>query len=185
MEPHGTLDEARDSPMQHSADFWIDHLGLEPHPEGGYFRETHRSPVTVHPPGFGGPRHLTTTIYFLLKAGQISQLHRLRAEEMWHFYTGSSLTLHQLRSPNGYVTAQVGPHAEHGHLFHTVVPSGVWFGATVDDARPGAFSLVACTCSPGFAFEDFTLANRDEMLEGFPAHADVIRMLTLEPQNFS
>lgn len=167
--------------MRHSAEFWIEHLRLEPHPEGGYFRETHRSPVTVHPPGFGGPRRLTTTIYFMLKAGQFSQLHRLRAEEVWHFYTGSSLTLHQIHSSGRYVTARVGPHADQGQQFHTVVPSGLWFGATVDDTQPGAFSLVACTCSPGFEFEDFTLANREEMLERFPAHAGVVRMLTLEP----
>ncbi|MFP4171505.1 MAG: cupin domain-containing protein [Candidatus Hydrogenedentota bacterium] len=171
--------------MRHSAEFWINHLRLEPHPEGGYFRETHRSPVVVHPPGFEGPRHLTTTIYFLLEAGQISQLHQLRANEMWHFYTGTPLTLHQLSSPDEYVTARVGPHADEGQQFHTVVPSGVWFGATVDDARPGAFSLVACTCSPGFEFEDFKLADREEMLDRFPAHAGVIRMLTLAPGNSS
>ena len=171
--------------MHHSAEFWIDHLRLEPHREGGYFRETYRSPFTVYPPGFEGQRHLTTTIYFLLKAGQISQLHQLRAEEIWHFYAGSPLTLHQLRSTKEYVTARIGPHVEQGQQFHTVVPSGVWFGATVDDARPGAFSLVACTCSPGFEFEDFTLANRDEMLERFPAHAGIVRMLTLEPGHSS
>ena len=171
--------------MHHSAEFWIDHLRLEPHREGGYFRETYRSPFTVYPPGFEGQRHLTTTIYFLLKAGQISQLHQLRAEEIWHFYAGSPLTLHQLRSAEEYVTARIGPHVEQGQQFHTVVPSGVWFGATVDDARPGAFSLVACTCSPGFEFEDFTLANRDEMLKRFPAHAGIVRMLTLEPGHSS
>jgi uncharacterized protein len=79
------------------ADYWIERLGLEPHPEGGYFRQTYRSGAVVArealPAGFSGARPVSTAIYFLLEGGNFSAFHRLRSDELWHFYSGGALVI--------------------------------------------------------------------------------------------
>ena len=167
------------------AAYWVKALDLGAHPEGGWFRETYRSVDRVAAgeaawsgsgSGSGGERAASTAIYYLLEGAQFSAFHRIRSDEAWHFYAGSSLILHELHESGTLVETRLGGDPEFGESFQAVVPAGRWFAATV--ANPRGFALVGCTVAPGFDFRDFELASRDELIARFPQHADVIRRLT-------
>jgi len=158
---------------------WISALGLLPHPEGGFYRETYRSAETieaVHLPRFAGPRPYSTAIYFLLPGDHISALHRIESDEVWHFYAGSAVTL-TIIDPNGKRTDQrLGGGVARGERFQVVVPAGCWYGAAVDDR--GSWALLGGTVAPGFDFADFELADRATLLAEFPQHREAIVRLT-------
>ncbi len=159
---------------------WISALGLIVHPEGGFYRETYRSAETIAaahlPPRFGGPRAYSTAIYFLLPADQISALHRIESDEVWHFYAGSAVTL-TLIHPDGKLTEhRLGPGLARDERFQVVVPARCWYGAVVDD-RDG-WALLGGTVAPGFDFADFELADRATLLAEFPQHRQAILRLT-------
>lgn len=127
-------------------------LGLAPHPEGGFYRETFRDPATL--PG-GGTRARSTCIYFLLPAGVISRWHTVDAVETWHWYAGATLRL-SIAPPSGgtIVSADLGPDLRAGERPQGVVPNGHW-----QQARSlGAWTLVGCTVAPGFEFAGFRMA---------------------------
>ncbi len=166
-------------PMNAKAQYWIEHLQLQPHPEGGYYRETYRAEgrllgCCLHE--HEGPRQLATAIYFLLAGDQFSALHRLRSDEMWHFYAGSPLTLHIIQPDGQLVQVRLGNNPANGESFQAVVKAGCWFGATVDD--PEGYALVGCTVAPGFEFEDFELGDRQRLIEQYPQHREIIERLT-------
>jgi predicted cupin superfamily sugar epimerase len=156
------------------AKYWIEKLALVQHPEGGYYRETYRSAETIPQSGlpgrFDGPRTFSTAIYFLLPAGEISALHRIKSDEVWHFYDGGSLTIHVLSDAGEYAPIELGSEAEH----QAVVAAGCWFGAEV---RQGDFVLAGCTVAPGFDFRDFEMADRF-LCSNYPAHRALIERLT-------
>lgn len=129
----------------------IDALGLTPHPEGGWYRETWRAEAVE------GERAAGTAIYYLLQAGEFSHWHRVDAAEVWHFYAGAPLAL--TVSPNGHDAEawRLGPEIAAGQRPQLVVPAGWWQCAT----SLGAFTLVGCTVSPGFSFEGFEMAPPD------------------------
>lgn len=164
--------------MSAQAEHWIRTLALAPHPEGGYFRESHRSPETLPlaalPPGFTGDRSISTAIYYLLRPGDRSRLHRLRADEVWHLYDGGPLTLHLLHRDGRYDPKLLGRDPTLGQAFQQVVPHGVWFGAEATDD----FALVGCTVAPGFSFEDFELGAREALLAQYPQHRELVLRLT-------
>ncbi|NIW80716.1 MAG: hypothetical protein GWN16_15195 [Calditrichae bacterium] len=166
--------------MNRNADYWIKKLNLSKHPEGGYFREVYRSPEKIGgeslPSRFEGDRVFATSIYFLLRGGEVSKLHRLKADETWHFYTGSSLTLFLIDERGKLSQIVLGPDYEKGEVFQTVIPHDCWFGAKVND--PNAYTLVGCTVAPGFEFGDFELAQRKDLLNRFPQHKNIIEQLT-------
>ncbi len=153
-----------------SQHFWVDHLNLRPHPEGGYFTETYRTSAPE------GQRAASTGIYFLLPSHDVSHLHRIDADEMWHFYEGSALTVHIISESGEYSSLSIGDDPDKGQAFQGVVPAGVWFGATVDE--PDGYALVGCTVAPGFEFGGFELADRADMLDKFPGHSEIIKRLT-------
>lgn len=141
----------------------IERLGLEPHPEGGWYRERWRSPVVLEPEalpaGYPGPRSAMTSIYFLLPAGAESAPHRVRSEELWLHHEGDAVALGigptiaaARATPNAHVLGP-GPAAQH----QVVVPAGAWQTARVVDGALG-YALVGCVVAPGFDFEDFELA---------------------------
>jgi predicted cupin superfamily sugar epimerase len=172
------------------ARYWIEKLGLAPHPEGGYFRQTYKSGLVIpgnalsHP----GARAASTAIYFLLERENFSAFHRLRSDEMWHFYAGSPLTVHVISPAGAYSNVVLGSDPEAGQVFQAVVLAGCWFGAegaknshfSQNRREMGhpLFSLVGCTVAPGFEFDDFEMATREELIKAYPQHADVIRRLT-------
>jgi predicted cupin superfamily sugar epimerase len=157
---------------------WIERLGLVPHPEGGHYREAYRSaevvPAAALPPRFGGDRAFCTAIYFLLQGQDFSALHRIKQDEVWHFYDGAALTVHVLDDAGEYSTIHLGRDAGEEPL--GVVPAGRLFGATVRDGR--SWSLVGCTVAPGFDFADFELPGRAELCRLYPQHRTVIERLT-------
>jgi len=124
-------------------------LDLQPHPEGGWFRETWRSPVEFTPSGYEGPRASATAIHFLLLPGERSAPHTVRSDEIWLWHRGGPLLL-----DIGGEEITLGPDVEHGHLLQAVVPGGV-----SQSARPAAdeYVLVSCIVAPGFDFADFQL----------------------------
>lgn len=128
-----------------------------PHPEGGYYKETYRSLETTQTPR--GERSVATGIYYLLEAGQSSSLHRIKSDEMWHFYAGDPLIVYE-KSGDGLIKETVlGSDFMRGHLSQYVVPAGAWFGAYLP--KDSQYAFVGCTVSPGFDFSDFELASKD------------------------
>ena len=158
--------------MKPSAEEWISRLNLQPHPEGGFFRETYRASTAVSTEA--GSRSFATHIYFLLRAGECSHLHRIRSDEGWHFYAGSPLVIHQFEK--NYRATVLGSPESNDSPFQAVVPAGVWFGA---ESLGHDFSLVGCTVSPGFDFADFELAHAKDLKTVYPEHADMIDRLCL------
>ncbi len=166
--------------MNPSAQFWIDALGLVAHPEGGYFRETYRSteqlPAAALPPRFGGPRAFATAIYFLLTGSSFSALHRVRSDELWHFYAGSRVTLSMIDEPGRLSIVRLGSDIGQGETFQALAPAGTWFGASVE--HPDDWALVGCTVAPGFDFADFELGKRAALVALYPPHRALIETLT-------
>ena len=152
-----------------TAQDWIALLQLVSHPEGGFYRETYRSPVAVVLPAFTGARAVSTAIYFLLPAGNVSALHRIKSDEIWHFYAGQALTIHLITAAGKYTALTVGPDQP-----QAVVPAGCWFGATIETG----YALVGCTVAPGFDFCDFEMAERSALLAMYPQHRTLIERLT-------
>ena len=162
----------------------IESLHLAPHPEGGFFLETYRSPLTLNELlQFEGKRSCSTAIYYLLTSETRSHLHQIKSDEVWHFYKGSSLVIHMLSHEGVYSKKTLGPNLAEGESFQFVVPAGVWFGAEV--VKGGDYCLVGCTVSPGFDFSDFKLANRSEMLSLYPQHAEFLEEFCLESSETS
>lgn len=163
-----------------SAEELVRRLELIRHPEGGWFRESYRStevvPAAALPERFGGPRSYSTSIYFLLERGDFSALHRIKSDEMWHFYAGDPLTIQVITPPGVHRKIDLGRDIAAGQSFQAVVPAGCWFGAEMSGA--GDYSLVGCTVSPGFDFADFEMGDRDELLRQYGAHAEIIGRLT-------
>ncbi|HNW45305.1 MAG TPA: cupin domain-containing protein [Elusimicrobiales bacterium] len=163
-----------------TAEELIHAYGLARHPEGGYFRENYRASglaTAAEPAGLlPGPRNFSTAIYFLLPAGNRSRLHRIKSDEVWHFYLGAPLTIAQLMSDGGIVSTVLGADIKAGQKLQHVVPAGCWFGAHHTGAA--GFSFVGCTVAPGFDFKDFELGCRAELSKQFPAAKELIAKLT-------
>ncbi len=142
------------------ADAIVAALGLTPHPEGGFFREIFRSTSDVTPADGRGARAALTVIHFLLARGQMSRLHRVRSDEVWHFIEGAPLELVAWEADSNRIERwQVGPPST-GAVPLCVVPAGWWQAA----ATGGDYTLVGCTVGPGFDFADFTMLKVDEAL---------------------
>lgn len=154
-------------------------LKLQPHPkEDGFFVETYRCSETIAwealPSRYGGTRAYSTAIYFLLKAGGFSEMHRLRSDEVFHFYAGSPAEILLLDAEGNGKTKRLGNRLEVGELPQIVVPAMCWQGMR----STGEFSLLGTTVAPGFEYVDYQSGNREELISQYPAFADLIRALT-------
>jgi len=159
-----------------TADTWITRLALLRHPEGGWYRETYRSADGVEaaalPGRFGGRRAFSTAIYYLLRAGERSALHRIKSDEVWHHYAGDAVTLWLLEPTGCACEMRLGGDGEP----QVIVPAGTWYGARVVDG--GAYALMGGTVAPGFDFADFELADRAGLLAAWPGQRAIIETLT-------
>jgi predicted cupin superfamily sugar epimerase len=166
--------------LEKTSQYWIEKLRLEAHPEGGYFRQTYRAETTIArealPAGFRGARAASTAIYFLLEGENFSAFHRLRSDEVWHFYAGSAVAVHVIDRAGGYSSILLGGDPEAGQVFQAVVRAGCWFASHVADWK--SFAVVGCTVAPGFEFEDFEMGRRESLAEEFPQHRGVTGRLT-------
>jgi predicted cupin superfamily sugar epimerase len=149
----------------------IDRLELVPHPEGGYYKETFRSPGTIA----SGDRNLMTAIYFLLTSTDVSHFHKIVGDEHWFHHSGSPLIVHTL-DEHGHTEHLLGSDLSKGQQPQLMVPSGTIFGSSIVDTD--AYSLVSCTVAPGFDFRDFKLYTKEELLPLFPEHEAIISRLT-------
>ena len=166
--------------MTKDAAYWIEKLGLEAHPEGGYYRQTYKAELILAkgslPAEFTGARAASTAIYFLLRGEVFSAFHRLRSDEVWHFYVGATLVVHVIDGGGPYSEILLGSDAEAGEVLQAVVKAGCWFGSRVRDGK--GFALVGCTVAPGFEFEDFEMGKRSGLVREYPQHRALIEGLT-------
>lgn len=158
----------------------IQFYDLSPLPfEGGFYKETYRAQGVIPKEALEthkGDRHFSTAIYFLLPKGVKSKLHRIKSDELWHFYLGGPLHVVQL-FPGGKVEEIIlGNNIKKGELLQHVVPAGCWFGAYPNENTD--FSFVGCTVAPGFDFADFELADKQELSLQFPHVKDIIHELS-------
>jgi predicted cupin superfamily sugar epimerase len=159
----------------------IRRFDLKPHPEGGFFSETYRSAERVRradggADGAADTRSASTAIYYLLCDGAHSAWHRIKSDEVWHFYAGEPLNVHVLDAAGKLVTHKLGNALSHRDaVFQAVVPAGLWFAAECAD--PATFALVGCTVAPGFEFSEFDLADVDALKSRSPQHAAFIGRL--------
>ncbi|WP_419960181.1 cupin domain-containing protein [Psychrobacillus sp. BM2] len=158
--------------MMRDATYYIKHLGLESHPEGGYFQNSYSSQ------NHDGNRKLYTSIYFLLGAGDVSHFHRLKSDELWYFHDGSPLLIHVIDEEGNYIEHKLGLDLENGEVPQVLVPKNTIFGSSVIDNR--AFSLVGCMVAPGFEYEDFELFTQNELLHKYPSHKEIIYKMAYE-----
>lgn len=152
---------------------------LEPHPEGGWYKQTYKSTeqiaVGALPERFVSNRFFSTAIYFLLEHGNFSAFHRIKSDECWHFYAGDPLLAYIIEQNGQLKTISLGNDPGKGQTFQYVVPAGCWLAS-----RPAAesqYCFVGCTVSPGFEFEDFELANADDLIKMYPQHKEIIEEL--------
>ncbi|WP_317897180.1 cupin domain-containing protein [Aurantibacillus circumpalustris] len=163
-----------------TVNYLIKKLELLPHPEGGYYKETYRSDEKVAqiglPDRFTGERTFATAIYFLIEKDNFSALHKIKSDETWHFYYGDALEVIEIDDQGNITTTHVGQNLKEGEVFQYTVKANTWFGSRVKEG--GSFSLVGCTVAPGFDFEDFEMANRNELVKEFPQHKKLIEEMT-------
>ena len=164
------------------AQYFVDHLGLLPHPEGGFYKETYRCTEVVSssclPSRFGDNRSVSTAIYFLLRKGEFSAFHRIKSDECWHFYAGDALRIHVIDAKGNYSFIKLGAKLDEGQVLQAVVPAGSWFASEPEPAS--SFALVGCTVAPGFDFADFELATVQQLATTFPQLGSLIRRLCRE-----
>jgi predicted cupin superfamily sugar epimerase len=158
----------------------IDQFELQPHPEGGWYRQTYKSreqiAAEVLPQRFSGDRTFSTAIYFLLEKGNFSAFHRIKSDECWHFYDGDPLLIYIIQQTGSLDVISLGRDFEKGELFQYVVPANCWFASR---PAPGSeYSFAGCTVSPGFEFDDFELANATNLFNAYPKHKDLIQELS-------
>lgn len=164
----------------YTADYWKVKLDLLPHPEGGFYKETYKASEVISkdclPSRFGGDRSFSTAIYFMLEQGDISVFHKIKSDELWHFYAGQTLEVYCIDLKGELTVFRLGSDFEAGDSFQVVVPANCWFASK--PASESTFSLMGCTVAPGFDFGDFEMANRKELIAIYPQHSEIITTLT-------
>jgi len=157
--------------LQKQALGWIRKLHLEKHPEGGYFAQTYKSKVMVSANGYPGQRHASTAIYYMLAGNQFSAFHRMKSDEVWHHYAGSTLTLYVIK--DGILSnTRIGK----WHEMQGIVEAGSWIAASLDNRR--SYCLVGCTVSPGFDYRDWELGSRKDLIRSYPKYRKIIERHT-------
>jgi predicted cupin superfamily sugar epimerase len=152
----------------------IKNLKLLPHPEGGYYKEMYRSEQKVNLDS-GKSRNVSTSIYYLLENEDKSRFHRIESDELWFFHQGNPLEIVSIQ--NGLLIKTIlGNNFENGEVLQAVIPAHTWFASRVKNNI--GYALVSCTVAPGFDFDDFELANKEELLKDFPDLIEYIEQFT-------
>jgi hypothetical protein len=155
-------------------------LKMRPHPiEGGYFAETYRGGLVVPQsllPGYPGDRAISTAIYYLLTPDTFSAMHRVRGDEMFHFYLGDAVEMLQLKPDSTGEMILLGQHIAAGMRLQHTVPGGVWQGSRV--RAGGKYALLGTTMAPGFEYEDYETGKRAELAAQYSQYSAMITALT-------
>ncbi len=155
-----------------SAEYYIKNLNMDPHIEGGYFKESFISNDELKQ-----DKKLWSSIYFLLRTGEVSNFHRLKSDELWYYHDGEALTIYMITPEGELVTSQLGKDIENGETPQILVPKGCIFGSAMNN---NGYSLVGCMVSPAFEYNEFELFKREYLLELYPNYKDIIIKLTRE-----
>lgn len=158
-----------------NAEYYIKKLEMIPHVEGGYFKESFLSEDNVRE-----NKKLWSSIYFLLRTGEVSNFHRLKSDELWYYHDGEALTIYMITPEGDFITKQLGTDIENGESPQVLVPKGYIFGSAMNKE---GFSLVGCMVSPAFEYEEFELFEREYLLNLYPKYKDIILKLTREKNN--
>ncbi len=155
----------------------VECLGLQPHPEGGFYIETYRSKTTFeHGDVFPATRNHSTAIYYLLEKTDFSTFHRIKSDELWHHYLGESFLISVILEDGSFEEILLGKNLQHGEKPQAMVPAGAWFASELKTKE--GFGLVGCTVSPGFDFQDFEIAERNNLIERYPELERIISRLS-------
>ncbi|HET8793422.1 MAG TPA: cupin domain-containing protein [Nitrososphaeraceae archaeon] len=159
--------------MENNSQYWIEKLGLVKHVEGGYYKQIYASQKQCQEHNI---RNLATCIFYLLEGNDFSAFHRINADEIWHFFLGSSLTLYNINENESKMKInKLGKDFEKSENLQVIIPQGDWFAAEVDDRT--SFTLVGCTVIPGFEYKNFEIGKKQSLLEKFPPYRDLIEKL--------
>lgn len=166
-----------------TASYWIEKLELEKHPEGGWYREVYLSedivPQSGLPSGFRGDRSFSTSIYYLLEGDDFSSFHRIRSDEVWHYYSGSSAIEIIMLENNRTRKCILGDDPDMNQKLQIVVPRNTWFAAKL--YNPLGYALAGCTVSPGFHYDDFELADEHLLKEFAEVRDEIVHLLRFHP----
>jgi uncharacterized protein len=165
----------RSYPVVMTSDEIVSLLDLQPHPDGGYFREVYRATEVLHLPR--GLRPAWTSYYALLTSAACIALHRVASDQVWHFYCGDPLEIIWLTQDGRRTDKQLGLDLAAGARPQVVVPARSWYGARV--AKGGSWTLIGCTIAPAPELADFDLGERAALNARFPAHGRIIAELTV------
>lgn len=152
----------------------VETLKLEPHPEGGYYKETYRSEQTLTLKE-GSVRNVSTAIYYMLENENKSSFHRIKSDELWFFHQGEPLEIVFIKDRN-LQTIILGNSIENGEVPQAKIDADTWFAAKISSGK--GYSLVSCTVAPGFDFLDFELAERSVLFQQYPDLKEVIEEFT-------
>ena len=152
--------------MNQHVQSWISQLQLQPHPEGGYYKEVIKGTM-----GGANQRAQYSSIYFLLTHDNISHFHRIDADEIWYYHDGDSLTIHMIHPDGRYEQVSLGKHIEAGDVLQYVVPKGTIFASSVEGQND--YALVGCMCQPAFEFAHFELLSQSWLNEQYPNLEDI------------
>jgi predicted cupin superfamily sugar epimerase len=158
------------------AAYWVSRLNLQPHPEGGFYKEVFRSELEVVRKSQNSIKQACTSIYYLLEGTDYSGFHRLASDEIWYFHKGEPLNIHVLDKQGVYAKQELSDTGE-GSL-SVVVPAGSWFAAEIPAAS--GFTLVSCAVAPGFDFTEFEMAKKEVLTAQYPQHASLFNKLCRE-----
>jgi predicted cupin superfamily sugar epimerase len=156
-----------------NSSYWIDHLQLQPHPEGGYYKEVFRSEMEVTGPDSFKLKKACTSIYYLLEGADYSSFHRLASDELWYFHKGVPLHIHVIDEAGAHLTLELSDAAS-GNL-SIAIKAGLWFAAEIPSKEE--FTLVSCAVAPGFDFNEFEMAEKHKLTELYPQHETLINKL--------
>lgn len=159
--------------MQTTAQYWIHRLTLQPHPEGGYYKEVFKSQNEIVRPQTTVKKRACTSIYYLLENNNFSAFHRLASDELWYFHKGSPLLIHIIDEKGNYTATQLSDRGT-GNL-QTVILANSWFAAEIPSGK--GFSLVSCAVAPGFEFSEFEMADKDWLTTQYPVHETLFERL--------
>lgn len=156
----------------HDINAIIDSLNLEPHPEGGFYKETYRSRTSVSNLKHASNKSAYTSIYYLLAGTDFSAWHRIKSDETWYFHLGCDLLVYYIDQSKVVRTVRIGMEAK---SFQATIPANTWFAAK--PLKEDAYCLVSCAVAPGFEFEDFEMGKRDALLKEFGITAENTQMI--------
>ena len=156
-----------------NAAHWVAKLKLQPHPEGGYYKEVYRSDKQVARPSSPELKQACTSIYYLLEGADYSGFHRLQSDELWYFHQGSPLHIHLINEQGNYIVHELSD-TETGS-FSIIIKAGEWFASQIP-AKSG-YVLASCAVAPGFDFAEFEMAEKQQLQALYPQHADIISRL--------